>query len=358
MIKNRDVRASHFRDIDRMRAEQYGKSLAVFNSVDEIFFFLENIFTAGLDEKHIGMALDVFLRDFGQFEEKDLENETFKKFVRELGINQITFTKEENYVKTARFLDWFIVDDATLWVNLEMNLFNKEHMFSPKSLIVIAGHFAAQQEGSQNFYDFLENQYNGGKFAKVETHDLITLAYAFYQVHAGSKAFMNDIAGDLNQRLNDRTSTYDLLRVLQAYSEISKDVVGLFVQLETLFLRRIEQMTVDELTTCASGFSISGYGTPYFQQVLEKALLENVGRMSTQSLKEVCRGFLYSQRGSRQLHQMLLPRLRPILSAFSSNELCYMLYSFHNAKHLPKQFAKDVEAFVKVRLSDTEAITI
>ena len=75
---------------------------------------------------------------------------------------------------------------------------------------------------------------------------------------------MNDIAADLNQRLNDKTSTYDLLRVLQAYSEISKDVVGLFVQLETLFLRRIEQMTVDELTTCASGFSISGYGTPYF----------------------------------------------------------------------------------------------
>ena len=45
------------------------------------------MFTAGLDEKHTGMALDVFLRDFGQFEEKDLENETFKKFVRELGIS-------------------------------------------------------------------------------------------------------------------------------------------------------------------------------------------------------------------------------------------------------------------------------
>ena len=57
------------------------------------------------------------------------------------------------------------MDDATLWVNLEMNMFNKEHMFSPKSLIVMASHFAAQQEGSQNFYDFMENQYNGKKFA-------------------------------------------------------------------------------------------------------------------------------------------------------------------------------------------------
>ena len=148
VIKNKDVRAAAFRDIDRMRSEQYGKSLAVFNSVDEIFYFLDNIFIAGLDEKHIGMALDVFLRDFGQFEEKDLEHPTFKKFVRELGVSLITFTKEENYVKTARFLDWYIVDDATLWVNLEMTLFNKEEMFSPKSLLVMASNFAAQQEGS------------------------------------------------------------------------------------------------------------------------------------------------------------------------------------------------------------------
>ena len=55
-----------------------------------------------------------------------MDNETFKRFVRELGINLITFTKEENYVKTARFLDWYIVDDTTLWVNLEMNMIKKE----------------------------------------------------------------------------------------------------------------------------------------------------------------------------------------------------------------------------------------
>ena len=46
------------------------------------------------------------------------------------------------------------------------------------------------------------------------------------------------------------------------------------------------------------------------------------------------------------------------MSEFTINELCYMLYSFHNAKHLPKQFAKDVESFVKKRLSDAEAVTI
>ena len=83
-------------------------------------------------------------------------------------------------------------------------------------------------------------------------------------MHAGTKSFLNKISNDLVDRLDDKVTTYDLLRILQAYSEISKEVVGLFLQLEQLFLRRVEQMTVDELTTCASGFSVSGYGTPYF----------------------------------------------------------------------------------------------
>ena len=101
------------------------------------------MFISGFDEKHIGIALDVFLRDFGHFEEADLEKETFKSFVRELGINLVTFTKEENFVKAARFMDWYIIDDPTLWVNLEINVIKKENIFKPKSLIIICSHFSA-----------------------------------------------------------------------------------------------------------------------------------------------------------------------------------------------------------------------
>lgn len=43
---------------------------------------MEELFTEGFDEKHISIALDVFLRDYGQFEETDLEKQTFKDFVR------------------------------------------------------------------------------------------------------------------------------------------------------------------------------------------------------------------------------------------------------------------------------------
>ena len=69
---------------------------------------------------------------------------------------------------------------------------------------------------------------------------MITLLYSFYQVHAGTKAFLTEIASDLSARLDDKVTTYDLLRVLQAYSEISDNVMRLFIQLEQLFLSRID----------------------------------------------------------------------------------------------------------------------
>ena len=136
----------------------------------------------------------------------------------------------------------------------------------------------------------------------MSVHELVTIVYSFYSVHAGSVNFLTMIQEDLILRLNDKSTTYDLLRVLQSYSEISKDYPKLFMQLENLFTRRFEQMTVDELTTCASGFSISGFGSPYFTQVLEQGILSNIGHLSNESLKEVARGFVFSMRGSKTLH--------------------------------------------------------
>lgn len=144
VIKNRDVRAVQFRDLDKIKAEQYGTSVKDFGSVDEIYFFMEEMFTAGFDEKHMSTALDVFLRDFGQFEEADLEKETFKLFVRQLGINVVTFTNEKNFVKAARFMDYFCIGDPNLWVNLEMYTMKKDNIFSPSSFVQILSHFSAQ----------------------------------------------------------------------------------------------------------------------------------------------------------------------------------------------------------------------
>ena len=118
-------------------------------------------------------------------------------------------------------------------------------------------------------YDFYEFCYNSQRFKDLSTHDLITLVYSFYTVHAGTQTFMNEIAESLLERLNEQITTYDLLRVMQTYSEISKSYQKLFLQLEQIFLRRFDQMSVDEITTCASGFAVSGYGSPYFTNLLE-----------------------------------------------------------------------------------------
>jgi hypothetical protein len=88
---------------------------------------MDELFTHGLDEKSLNMALDVFLRDFGQFSEEDLEKDTFKNFVHELGVNIITFSNEKSFVKAARFMDWYCIQDPVLWSNLETYVSRKEN---------------------------------------------------------------------------------------------------------------------------------------------------------------------------------------------------------------------------------------
>lgn len=67
----------------------------------------------------------------------------------------------------------------------------KENLFSPKSMIEIMGHFSSQNEGSRDLYDFYEFLFTSKKFDKVSTHDLISLGYNFYTVHAGTIAFFD-----------------------------------------------------------------------------------------------------------------------------------------------------------------------
>ena len=131
VMKNRDVRAAQFRDLDKIKAESYGSSIDDFNSVEEIYYFMEEMFKSGFDEKHISIALDVFLRDFGQFSEADLDKPIFKDFVRQLGINLITLTNDKNFVKAARFMDYYCVSDPNLWVNLEVYTMKKDNLFGP-----------------------------------------------------------------------------------------------------------------------------------------------------------------------------------------------------------------------------------
>lgn len=111
-------------------------------------------------------------------------------------------------------------------------------------------------------------------------------------------------------------------------------------------------MSVDEITTCASGFAVSGFGSPYFTNLLEQGVLSNIAQFSNESLKEIARGFIFSQRGSKTLLSVLLPRIRPILHEFTCSELCYLLNAYHTANYLPKQLASEIELIVKKSMLD------
>ena len=72
-----------------------------------------------------------------------MQSPTFQHFLRELGKNLITFMDEKSYVKTAKFLDLYCIEDKYLWINLELFLMKKEKMFTPKSMVEIMSHFSA-----------------------------------------------------------------------------------------------------------------------------------------------------------------------------------------------------------------------
>ena len=101
LSKNADLKAAMFRDFARLSQNTYSNEITEFNSVDEVYFFMENMFAEGFDEHHISIALDVFIRDAAFFEEDDLNSPTFQLFLRELGRNMITFQDDKNYVKVA-----------------------------------------------------------------------------------------------------------------------------------------------------------------------------------------------------------------------------------------------------------------
>ena len=64
-----------------------------------------------------------------------MEKPIFKDFVRQLGVNLITFTQEKNFVKAARFMDFYCVADPNLWVNLEVYTMKKDNIFGPSSMV-------------------------------------------------------------------------------------------------------------------------------------------------------------------------------------------------------------------------------
>lgn len=126
-----------------------------------------------------------------------------------------------------------------------------------------------------------------------------------------------------------------------------------------LFLKRFDQMTVDEMTCCAAGFAISGYGSQYLFTLMEQGCINNLDKyQDAENLKEICKAFIFSQRGSRTLFQAVMPRILTVLPSFTCKELCYLLHGYHKQGILSKPFASAIEEGVVKSLRMTKEITI
>lgn len=77
---------------------------------------------------------------------------------------------------------------------------------------------------------------------------------------------------------------------------------------------------------------------------MEQQVFESLNEFNTTNIQELCRAFIFTKRGSKQLYQVLQPRITSILDTFTPKELCYILYGFHKAGYTPKPFLRELEA--------------
>ncbi|CAI2364484.1 unnamed protein product [Moneuplotes crassus] len=357
IYKNEDIRSIQFRDFTKQLIETRTIEIKEFTSVEEIYFYMENMFKEGISESNLMKAMDIFIRDADQFNEEDLNHPTFKKFLKEISRNLVTFSKEESYVKTAQFMDIYCISESLLWINLELFVMKKENMFKPENLIRIMTHFARQLEGSKDFYQFMEHNFASEQFDDVSLEDFISLGYNLYLVQTGSLGFFNDYADKLLAKMNESISTFNILRILQTYAEIGTSYFDIFDTCEYYLLKRLEQLMIEEMVCASACFSISGQGSNTLFRLFEREVLRHPD-FDFKTLRDVCKSFIFSMRGSAEIFRHFEPRIRQYLDRFSCNEKCFILSVYFQKRCLTKVFQNELEKSIAQRLRMTEEITI
>ena len=335
IYNNSDIRSIQYKDFAKQLIDSKAIGVKQFNSVDEIYFYVDNMFTDGISENILVKALDIFIRDANQFNEKDLENPTFKKFLRELSQNFISFSEEESYLKAAQFLDMYCINDNLLWVNLELFTMKKDQLITPKGIIKIMSHFSRQLEGSKDFYYYVEHQFYSGYFDKWNVDDFITLGHNYYLVQSGTVKFYKEYSEKLMDKMDASVSTFNILRVMQSFSAIGTKYADLFNLCEYHLLKRYDQLMPDEAICAATWFSIAGQGSALIFKIFEKIVLKEID-MGFAKARDTWKAFIISSRGSNEIFKVMEPRIRTYLDSFSTNEKWFILNSYFERKMLSK----------------------
>ena len=286
IFKNFDLKQAKFKDYSSIQNSINILNTKKYNSIDEIFFFIEEKVSDSkyISEDIINNALDVFIKDFNLFEDKDLNNPIFKKFTQQVIIGLTSYTNTNTLLKAAKFFDWYNIINRNCWFNMEKVItnigvnFGKNTKNTSKNalkinssetskellqLIEILGHFANQGEGSQELYDLFQYYFWSGKFNESGSSisEYIALGYYLFQTSQGYDLFYHDLSKTILEKLDYKVSMIDLMRLAQIYTLNSRHFGDIYFKMEEIILKRSEIISANDASIIACSFSISNFGT-------------------------------------------------------------------------------------------------
>ena len=306
IMKNFDVQQAKFKDYSKLIIDANIVNVKEFQSVEEIYYYLEELLKDGFLEHHISLALDVFIKDINFFKEEDLKSKSFQNFLAELSKNLISLSDDKVIYKAAKFMDWYNIDNKNNWYNLERVIVNRKDFINKSTLLKILDHFAHQNEGSVEFYDMFQYLFWSDEFKNINNSEFISLGYNMFITRQGYSQFFFDYYKQLMPRISYKDSTFDLLKVIQTFSEISEYYMGIYKKIEDVILSRYEQLELSDATVIACGYAISGLGSETFFEYLEKLITSKFSQLDKNGFREVVRALIVSMNGSPEFFKLIV----------------------------------------------------
>ncbi len=358
IMKNFDVKQAKFRDYAKLSREANIVNIKQFHSIDEIYFYLDELLSEGFLEKHISMALDIFIKDIKFFD--DTDNPKFKRFVSELSRNAISLSDDVVIYKAVKFLDWYNISDQNCWYNIERVIVNNKNTFNRSLLLKILDHFAHQNEGSIEFYDLYQYLFWSGDFStnKITNSDFISLGYNMYLTKQGYSQFFYDYYKQLLPRITQNDATFDLLKVIQTFSEISEYYFDIYKKIEDIILSRYEQLELNDATVIACGYSVSGAGSNLLFDYMEKLITSKFTQLDKNGFRETVRAFIISQSGTPQFFMMMMYNIKDHLELFNLQEKVLIVKCYSDKKYGNEEFYSIMEKAISKDMGDVNELLL
>ena len=325
-----------------------------FKHLEELYYFISNL-RVQLSEENIRKCLEGFLTLAERINSKDLEKPQFHDFVEILAKNVMFFSSNETLILLMRFADLYIVEDETLWKNLERKIFQRFQQFTPDELISCVIHFSNQNEGSEVFYDQFEKVITP-HLSNLEVGRLVALAQAYYQVKKGTASFFSQVHKEIKDKMDSATRS-DLVRLCIVYSSLNvADKYTTFERLEDLIKNKIDEFNISEICIIAEAFGFD-HGSEEFLLLLQEKVLEKLPELEFEQFILVLRGFIYTFRGSRKLFDEMKSRIEMFLPRLELTPLALIGKAYHITENDDKAFEALLERHVISSLKRLDQLT-